>query len=174
MNSSIRIPDLKKYYIERCGLTEVKQQQKYRNFLCLGPINTLSVSKIKNHKNISVLTHVTLCDVHIVMFSNAVREGNRKIWGDKLRVMSIKKKFSSKIFKQISIEGIFEKTGTQNCELTSEPYYQYHDDYSCEDTVCGICEENEIFKLQKIKQHLLEEKQGLEFEIELYRMEFPI
>ena len=89
----------KHYYIKQYGVTEAKCNIKDRNFLVIGKIESISLSVIKNQKSVNIYTYRGKSDVHIIEFRNAVRAGNKKIWGDNL-VYKIKKPFPSNFIRK--------------------------------------------------------------------------
>ena len=182
----------KKYYINLYCLKEVKEQKKYRNFLCIGVINSISLDVIKDQNSVNIYTHTTSKNVHIVTFSNAVRIENKKLWGNKLLVISIKKKFSPKAFREVELREIFQNTTQDipnfqtfnflNCGFSDEITYQdyFQEDHNPNFSYGYACTKfsqnnhmaignNEIAKLEWQKQEILAEKLSLENEIRFYK-----
>ena len=91
------------YYIKSCRVTEVNGQKKYRNFLCIGPIESLSFATIKNLNSVSIYAHKIKRNIHILLFRNAVRIENKQLWGNNF-VISIRKQIPPNFFIQLHLE----------------------------------------------------------------------
>ena len=179
----------KEYYLNLYNLSDVKQQAKYRNFLCIGPINSISLSPIRDEKSVSIYEHEREGNVHILTFSNAVRKENTRLWGNKTKVFSIKKSIpkgfrimrSRETPQEMEFIPNFQPPNYANFSYTAGTVYEqfYRDFYPpsfCYGNTYNILskktnEENEIDNLEIEKQQLLAEKEELENEIRLMRLD---
>ena len=158
-------------YINYCRVTEVKGQIKYRNFLCIGPIESVSLTPIKDLNGVSIYAHKTERDIHILAFRNAVRIENKKLWSNNL-VISIRKIIPRNFTLIHQERQNITRDNIQfpfNNEVNYFPELNAYQDLNYSAELFNVNEDREIVELLKRKQKLREEKIQLEKEIEFLK-----